>query len=107
MRKLLMLPLIAATAFQFSAIAFADTATPAASLTPAASPAPAASHAPEKNSLARTQTLALIGSAVVLAVLLLSDHGAAGCNNAGSDQLQSDARLRRPAPGFALRIPIR
>ncbi len=56
----------------------------------------------------QTQTWVLIGSAVVLGVLLLTDHAAGGCYNPNDDDnlFTTDGLPHRPAIGFTLHFPI-
>ena len=72
MKTLLPLLLISTLALQCPAVATADTTAPIVS------PAPIASPVPTKTKKDQSLTWLLVGSAVVLGVLLLTDHAPGG-----------------------------
>jgi hypothetical protein len=104
MRTLPTLLLISTLALQCPAVALADT------IAPAATPPPTASPMPPTTKKDHSMTWILVGSAVVLGVLLLTDHAPGGCYNPNDDNTLltpiDDARPRRPAIGLAMRFPI-
>lgn len=105
MKTLLPLLLISTLALQYPAVAGADTVAPTVAL-----PAPTASPTPPKTKKDQSLTWLLVGSAVVLGVLLLTDHAPGGCYNPNDDDTLftpiDDKRPRRKAVGLAIRLPI-
>jgi hypothetical protein len=114
-QRILLTPLlIAMLALQVPLDAFADIPAP----TPSPSPnivqlpnepftVPNDANTPAAATVDHTQTWVLIGSAVVLGILLLTDHAGPGCNNdTSADDFTSDAKARRPAVGLTLHVLI-
>jgi hypothetical protein len=105
MKTLLPLLLISTLALQCPAVATADTTAPIVS------PAPIASPVPTKTKKDQSLTWLLVGSAVVLGVLLLTDHAPGGCYNPEDDDtlftpIDDRRPVRRRAIGLAIRLPI-